>query len=47
MNLIALKVNFTKDYQKIPYNKIILIEKDDKNLLVTFKNTHSFLNVEI
>jgi hypothetical protein len=26
-NLIALKVNFTKDYQKTSYNKNILVEK--------------------
>jgi hypothetical protein len=44
MNLIALIVNFTKDYQKTLYNKNILMEKDDKNLLVTFKNIHGFLS---
>jgi hypothetical protein len=36
---------FMKDFQKDSYNKNVLMEKDDKNLLVTFKNTHSLENV--
>jgi hypothetical protein len=38
-NLIALKVKFTKDYQKASYNKNVLMEKeeDDNNMLATFR----------